>query len=251
MAKRIVRKKVKKIIPWRPILGGLLAANVVIACQFSKITAIRHVSLHGVRNTERERIQVMLGEIQGIPALQLKPRKIERRFTGQSRVLSADFRRNVFGFASLTLEYRKPVAILSDQEGVFLDVKGNVFGDPEIKPKVPKLKLDRAMRVTVVAMVGVINFAEIAELAALVQKELVGANDPADSIEIEVADTGGVSLLMRGGRVMLGTCNDLDKKIASLKGLLRENSNVLNGGSELNLMAPDKPSLKSKRVETP
>jgi cell division septal protein FtsQ len=244
MAKRIVRKKTRKAIRWKMIFGCLLFVNVVFACQFSKVTALRTVNLIGVRNTERERVAKMREELKGIPALQLRPRQIERRFTGQARVQSADFRRNLFGSGSLTLVYRQPVAQLSDASGVFLDPTGFIFNDPEIKPVVPKLKLDRAMRVTVVALAGVINYGEIAELAVLVKKKLSGPNDKADSIEIEVADTGGVCLSMRGGRVILGTCEALSKKIDALKQLIDQNPNVFDEASEINLMAPDKPAMK-------
>jgi cell division septal protein FtsQ len=251
MAKRIARKKPQRFIPWKMIFGAMLCVNLVLACQFSKVTAIRNVNLNNVRNTERDRIAAMLAEIKGIPALQLKPRKIERRFTGQSRILTADFRRNVFGVASLTLVYRKPVAQFEGDPQVFLDETGYVFGDPEIKPEIPKLKLHSALKVTVVAMAGVINYGDISELAKLVQKELVGPNDTADSIEIEVAETGGVSLSMRGAQVILGTSKDLPQKIEALKSLIATDSNVFNNVTEINLMAPERPVVKRKAQNTP
>lgn len=235
------------MINWGNILLLLLALNFALACQYSQITSIRKLTLVDVRYTERERIKLLKEDLKGVPALQIKPRKVEARFTAQSRVKSADFRRNIFGNASLTLEYRQPIAQFGKKPGVFLDSEGSIFGDPEIKPNVPVIILDPGIKVTVASLAGVINFQEIAESTASVSKGLSSVIPSPNQITLEVAETGGVSLSLRGCRVVLGTHEELKTKVDALKKLIQSRPNVLEDNFELNLMVPDRPYVKQKK----
>ncbi len=247
------RPRPRRRINWAPTLALLLTANVVYACFNSKVTAIRSVNLDGVRPTERNRLDRMVQSLRGVPALKIDPRAVENSFMNESRVLSADFRRNIFGVARLMLHYRIPVASLAGSPKTYFDETGAIFFEPEpvegSGKDLPQIKLDSKMRVSVMAISGVINYKSVAELAKLARAELTGSNKTENPIEIDVQDNGGVCLNINNGTVDLGTCEQLPEKIAKLKQVLQEHPDLFEVNSSLNLMIPERPQVIARKKD--
>jgi hypothetical protein len=251
--KRSVRRKKlrsRKRLNWGAIFVLLLTVNVIYACFNSKITAIRNINLDGVRNSERLRLNRIAAEIKGIPALKVDPRTVEEPFMNESRILEADFRRNVFGVARLILRYRTPVASISGSKQTFLDGTGVVFVDPEEKGIYPIVLLQSKIKVTVFALSGVINFREIAELAKITQTNLPGTLTGAKPVEIEVQETGGVCLNIGDGIVELGSYEQMPLKIKKLRQALEDNPNLLIENKVINLMVPNRLDATPRKKES-
>lgn len=251
MAMRAARRRRKKIILWGPILGILLSVNVVVGCYFSGITVLRRVNLEGVRPSERFRLKRTLDSIRGIPALRIDPNVVEGAFLTQSRVKSADFRRNIFGTSHLRLKYREPLLKVSDAKFAFMDADGVIFNDPEVKGEYIRLKLEDKVRLTVAALAGLFDGAFLVQTTSEIQKRLVSGERPANSLEIEISEAGGVVLNMREGKVILGSHDNMPAKINELVQLLRTRPNLFELALELNLMVPDKPHIKLRKRTEP
>jgi hypothetical protein len=224
--------------------------RIILACFHSKITAIRNINLDGVRNSERLRLNRIASEIKGIPALKVDPRTVESPFMNESRVLSADFRRNVFGIGRLILKYRKPVAAILDSKQTYLDENGVVFFDPEETGTYPTVLLQSKIKVSVMTLSGVINFQQIADLAQIAHAKLEESLTGGKPVEIEVQETGGVCLNISDGVVELGSCDQLDLKIEKLKEALVDNPNLFTEFKSLNLMVPDRPDATPRKKES-
>ena len=243
------RLRTRKRLNWGPILSVLLAANIFIACGWSKITAIRSINLDGVRNSERLRLEKITKEMRGIPALKVDPRMVEGPFMNESRVKNADFRRNIFGIARLILEYRTAIAAIAGSKDCFLDDNGVVFSDPEEKRVLPSVLLQSKVKVSVMALTGVINFKQIADVVLIVTKNLPESLTGGSPPEIEVQETGAVCLNMSNGVVILGTSENLEEKIEKLKQALLEHPDLFKNNSAINMMIPGQPQT-TPRIKT-
>ena len=201
---------------------------------------IRSINLDGVRNSERLRLNRISEDMKGIPALKVDPRIVENPFMNESRILEADFRRNIFGIARLILKYRRPVASIAGSKQTYLDENGVVFVDPEEKGIYPIILLQSKIKVTVFALSGVINFREIAELAKITETNLPGTLTGGKPVEIEVQETGGLCLNISDGIVELGSYEQMPLKIKNLKKALEDNPNLLVENKVINLMVPSR-----------
>lgn len=249
MAMRTVRRKKKRSIAWKPILLILLFANAIFACYQSKVTVVRRMTLDGVRESERERLQRVLNTIEGKPALKIDPRSVEGVFLAQSRVESADFRRNIFGGSLLRLRYRKPILKFAGGKTAYMDSKGIIFQDPEVKEELPSLLLDPAIKLTTAAITGIINAKAIAETCTILQKKMENTAYSGKSLQIEITEAGGVCLNIPKGKVVLGSHDQMNEKIEAFSSNMKSRPDLFESASELNLMVPDKPSVKLRKVE--
>ena len=245
------RKKLRtrKRLNWGPIFLALLSINLIFAGYWSKLTAIRTINLDGVRNSERLRLNRMADEIKGIPALKVDPRFVESPFMNESRVKNADFRRNIFGVARLILQYRTAIASIAGSKNTFLDEDGVVYTDPEEKTSLPSVLLQSKIKVSVMALSGVINYRELADLAKIVRTNLPESLTGGIPPEIEVQETGGVCLNMSNGTVELGTDEFMPEKIKKLREALLEDPNLFKENSSINMMTPSRPQKTQRKKE--
>ncbi len=231
----IAMRKRKQVVNWAAIFATTLAVNVVVASYKSPLTAVRNINLSGVRPSERLRLDRVREVVKGVPAMQLDPATVEQFFMGQSRVKHCMFSRNIFGGARLDMTYRKAVATVGN--GALLDVDGEFFSDPEQGKDIVQLNLAPSLKVTSATLMGVTDFRRIAEACAIVAEKLPKAS-------VEVLETGTVRLDLEGGKVVLGKPDNLPEKIDTLLGLLRDRPTLLKSVRELNLMAPDNPTVR-------
>lgn len=243
------RLRTRRKLNWGPIFMVLLCTNILFACYWSKITAIRTINLDGVRNSERLRLDRISDEIKGIPALKVDPRVVESPFMNQSRIQSADFRRNIFGYARLVLKYRKPIASIDGSKFTFLDESGVIFTDPEVKEPLPSILLQSKIKVTVMAISGVINYRELADLVLLVKANLPETITGGIPVEIEVQETGALCLNISSGTAILGTSEDLKDKVEKLKQLMLEEPDLFRNYSTINMMVPSRPGRTLRKKE--
>jgi hypothetical protein len=170
--------------------------------------------------------------------MKVDPRMVESPFMSESRVLNADFRRNVFGIGRLILQYRKPVASIAGSPHSYLDESGVIFVDPEVDAILPDIRLQPKIKVSVMSISGVINYKQIADLAQIAQTKLPETLTGGKPVEIEVLETGGVCLNISGGVVELGSFDQVDAKIEKLKDALKDNPNLFIENESINLMVP-------------
>jgi hypothetical protein len=240
----------RKRLNWGSIFSTLLTINVLAACFWSKVTAIRSINLDGVRNSERLRLNRIANDIKGIPALKVDPRVVESPFMNESRIKNADFRRNIFGVARLTLLYRTAIASISGSKDTFLDDTGVIFTDPEEKSVLSPILLQDKIKVSVMAISGVINFKQLADLVQIVRSNLPVSLTGGIPPEIEVQETGAVCLNMNGGIVILGTSEDLEEKIGKLKQALLDNPNLFKDNISINMMRPSLPQMTPRKKDS-
>lgn len=232
----------KTVINWVAIFASVSIVNLVVASFKSPLTAIRNINLDGVRKSERLRLERVQDAVKGVPAMQLDPALVEQFFIGQSRVKQCTFTRNIFGSARLEITYRKAVAVVGG--GALLDADGEFFSDPEQGEGLIPLKLATNLKVTSATVMGVTDYRSIAEACVIVSQKLPNAT-------VEVLETGTVRLDLEGGKVVLGKPDNLPEKIDTLLGLLRDRPTLLKNVHELNLMAPDHPSIRPIKNDKP
>lgn len=223
---------------WKPIFTILLVINVVFAVRYSRVTAIRHITLIGVRADENDRIENILYPLRGVPYPKVDATAIETEALREPSVRRATFTHNAWGGATLKLSYRKPVARLAKSSTLALDDEGVVFSAPDLTPDLPTLSLPGGGPPTLAGMAMNWHAQRFADLAVRIR-----AYSPKRDVGIEVDERGQVCLNMNPGRVDLGSSEDLGDKMDILEKRLRANPNELAGVQKLVLTDPKNPTF--------
>ncbi|MBS1718960.1 MAG: hypothetical protein JST35_00780 [Armatimonadetes bacterium] len=245
MPKRRRRRRVA--LNWGPILFLASVANITAGLFFSPLTAIRKVRVVGASPSDQARIQTILDDERGKPAVQVSPRLVETRALEASEVRTAQFGRNLFGHAELTISLRRPVATVNGAPGMAMDPTGNLFStkaDLSALPSVyPPQGDDWKLECALVGTWARGRMAELSEsLKTTFQNDaLTLHDDPSSGVFFTIGDRV---------RVILGDWSDLQVKLRTLRGLLSKDGELLNESSEINLTAPDHPT-RIKRTDTP
>lgn len=223
---------------WKPIFTVLLVINLGFAAHSSRVTAIRHISLIGVRPDETERIEKILVPLKGVPYRSLDALAIETEALREPSIRRATFTHNAWGGATLKLTHRKPVARLAKSSTLALDDEGVVFSAPDLKSDLPTLSLPGGGPPTLAGMAMNWHAQRFADLAMRIR-----AYSPRGDVGIEVDERGQVCLNMNPGRVDLGSSEDLGDKMDVLEKRLRVNPNELSGVQKLVLTDPKNPTF--------
>jgi cell division septal protein FtsQ len=213
----------------------------------SVVTRVRHVAIEGAAPHDRVRLAQIVAQMQDKPVLRQDFRNLEWKVLQQPEVYSAELSVNPFGFALLRVKYRRPEIRLEDRENVVVDKEGVMYSLPPeaMPPDLPTLKLDRGLPPTLLTVAGDWPMARIAQLAPRVRELL-----PDKGVRIEVDDRGALCLNMGTGRVVLGSTEDLDRKLTVLRQRMADDPGELSRVKELVLTQPDRPSVVP-RSETP
>jgi hypothetical protein len=153
----------------------------------------------------------------------------------------AEFTRNIFGNALLLVQYRTPVARLADIDGEALSVDGVLYQASELPIDLPTLQLPDGGPPTLVALAGNWQPQKIAGLSVYAHQHY-----PHIDSKIEINRRGVVCLNIGSGRVILGSCDDLDVKLKTLESWLQRNPQELDQVQELNLTTPTAPAVVPK-----
>lgn len=240
-------RRPRRSLRWRPILWVLLIPNLVAGGMASVVTRVRHVAIEGAAPHDRVRLAQIVAQMQDKPVLRQDYRNLEWQVLQQPEVYSAELSVNPFGFALLRVKYRRPEIRLEDRENVVVDKEGVMYSLPPeaMPPDLPTLKLDRGLPPTLLTVAGDWPMARIAQLAPRVRELL-----PDKGVRIEVDDRGALCLNMGTGRVVLGSTEDLERKLTVLRQRMADDPGELSRVKELVLTQPDRPSVVP-RSETP
>ena len=233
--------------PWRTIFATLLVANVVAGLLYSPVLSVRRVVVEGASEGEAPELAAALAALRGHPILRVDGTPIEGAALAESRFAGADFRRSLFGSARVRLVRRTPVAVLVGKPPLMVDADGTVYDAPgEPYAGLPRLILPRTLRVTAATLGAPVDVRRLAGLAAQIGDLAASEGKAGRIIGIEVRERGVICLNMLSSRIVLGTGDRLETKLAALRSLLAQTPGVLDGAKELNLMAPERPKIVPK-----
>ncbi len=237
------KKRSKRIILFAPIFWILLVANVVLGLALSRITSPVKVRAENIPAFDQPRITEILEKLSDIPSRQVNSRAVESKVMSLPDVDQAELTTNIFGNALLKVVYRRPVATLASRPKVALDSDGTLFESSEIPDGLPQLELPSGGPPTMATFAG--NW-QPTSLAALSVYAL--AKYPKSLLRIQVDQRGAVCLNIDSGRVILGSCDDLDLKLKTLESRLQKNPQELTENVELNLTVPSVPAIVPRTV---
>jgi hypothetical protein len=146
----------------------------------------------------------------------------------------------------LKVTYRRPVAKLLGHPGVALSDQGVFYKAAQIPSHLPQVQLPNDGPPTLLTIASNWQPQIMAKLAQDVLKLRVS-----DVIRIQVEEGGVVCLNMNSGRVILGSLENLDKKLSVLRDRLAANPNELSQVEDLILTAPDSPSFVPRKENRP
>ena len=238
------KKRKKRSLRPGPILWLLLIVNVTLGLCFSKITSPVHVRADGIADFDHQRIEKILGKISGTPCLLVNGRSVEAQVLALPAVDKAELTRNIFGKALLSVRYRTPVAKLSGDRSIALSMDGVLYESSELPADLPTLVLPHGGPPTLISFASNWQPISIAALAVYSSHTYLKTD-----VRIEVDSRGVVCLNIGSGRVILGSCDDLDLKLKTLEEWLLKNPQGLNNVQELNLTLPTAPAVVPRRVK--
>ena len=225
-----------------PFFWVFLVANVALGLTTSRITSIVHVRTEGVKAFDRERIEGILTKIQDIPCYKINAKSIESEVMQRPEVDRAEFTRNIFGNGLLTVEYRIPTAKLGGSDSVVLSNDGVLYVATEFPEDVPTLQLPHGGPHALLTLAGNWQPESLAQLAVYARQHY-----PRIEVKIDIDDRGSVCLNIGSGRVVLGSCDDLQLKLKTLESRLLSNPQELDQVEELNLTSPSAPATVPKK----
>jgi hypothetical protein len=217
------------------LLWGLAIGNLLLGWQFSSATRLRRVVVDGALPAEQSTLREILQSVSGKPWSRINSANIESLAQFLPGVDSARFEGNALGRARLTLRRRLPQAIAEVPGGVLSDLgrvdAGSTVGAGLRVYHEPLPSLGLA---------GGVPYRALTEIFRRAAQE----GWPLRSVEFE--PSGSLCLNMKDGRIVLGTLRDLDRKLDTIQRRREAFPNELRGFAELNVMAPEDPTLRPK-----
>ncbi len=236
------RKRKRLSFKPAPILWILFLGNLAIGMTSSRLTSIVRVRTEGVRAHDKARIEGILGSIQDIPCYKINGREIETQVMQAPDVEKAEFSRNPFGDALLTVVYRTPAAKIDGTNNLVLSTDGITYVATGYSEEIPSIKVPSKGVPAYFSLMGNFPGVGLAELAVYAHRHYPGALS-----KISVDDAGTVCLNIGSGRVVLGSCDDLQLKLKTLEQRLQRNPQELEQIRELNLTSPTSPAIVPKK----
>lgn len=241
-ATRRRRKRVSRPVDWTVWLWVLVGANWVGGLYLSPITAPIKVSLLNVRSSDQEYFQKVLDEYRETPMVRLNRAEIESKLLKVDALKSVSFDPNVFGRATVTAIYRKPVARISNAGAVLIDQDGEVYmgGVEEATLRLPVVTVPASNLDPSGCLTGQWPRRGVTQTVELMKKGL-----PQLDYSLEIDGKSILSLQVTDGpTVVFGTAEKLDEKVKKLAEIYANPGVKLNKGSVVNLVAPDFPTIK-------
>lgn len=243
------RRRKRRIKPnWPPILWTAFVANVVAGLFLTPVTAIRKLRVEGAEAWDRPRIEAEAQRLRNLPVLPMNPRQFETSVFSHSAVRDADFRRSLFGSASLSITYRKAIAVIAGADRLVLDQEGTMFRTgAQISASLPSIKVHPSALRPGFAVAGAWPAPHVARLI-----QSLPAKIPTAGLVVEVDSEGAVCLNRdQAARIDLGGADRLEEKLRALEGLLDTNPNLLEEVEELNLVEPTRPAVRPRKGGKP
>lgn len=233
------RRKAKRSADWGLIVWVLLFVNIGMGMAFSPITAPVKVMVEGARGGDMAGFEKILGETVETPWMRVDRFKVAYEMSEPTHIAKVVYEPNVFGRATLKVEYEEPVAELGEGSGMFLSKDGEVFLD-ELGAKAQIVQLPEDFLQTSGCVIGLWPKGGVIETIDLMDQTL-----PQMDYRLEVDDRSVLSLEYQDGpRVVLGTSALLKKKIEALAIIIAEEPETFEKAEEINLTAPDRPTVR-------
>lgn len=215
-----------------------LAANLALGALHSPLTALRIVRVEGAREPNKPYIRTVLGELEGKAALQTSVSLVESKLMATSAVRSADFQRNLFGRATLAIQYREPVARFEADRALYLDSGGTMFRSVEEYGELPWIDLYADAFRPSLTVPGAWPARSVAWLAKKSRNYDFG---PRSTIEVQAS--GAVSLITNSkAAIRLGAPYELEEKLARLDELIGLQPDLLAKARAVHLVVPSRPT---------
>ncbi|MFI5385550.1 MAG: cell division protein FtsQ/DivIB [Fimbriimonadales bacterium] len=236
------RRRRRTRIKWGPILVLSLIAVVVSGLFYSPLTSLTTATVTGANAADQANIEGILSTLNGIPWVMVNQRWVETRVQRIEAVDHASYSQNIFGRGHLEIAYREPVARVRGSRAIGLDRTGIMFETGDLPANLPILiRPDDAkdLPMTIAAGFPSTNVAELAVRARQI--------DPQNQLVIWFNKEGALCLNIGTGLVILGSCDELDRKLQSLKEILDDQPGLLAKLESLNLTEPSHPAKTYKR----
>ena len=235
------RKRIRRRLKWRPILWSLVIVNTIAGLIFSPITAAAQVRVVGASASDYARIEEELQWLKDQPCLVVNSASVEEQILKRPDVRSVTLSRNIFGRGQLQVGYYEPVAHVAGTPDIVLTDAGFLCRTPDIPEGIPLLQLFEGCAHPSLGISTSWEPQKIADVCLRATRQGIVNNL---SISVTVA---GVVCLNSGvtGRVVLGSPDDLDEKFEMLRTTLSQQPDLLTQGSELVLIAPNKPVTRA------
>lgn len=232
------KRKKRRAINWAPLLGLLLAVNIVLGLLFSPVTSVTRLRVVGAQPHDVKRIGLLGQSLQGIPSSRIQVGRFESQVLSQRDVYTADLSRNLFGSAVLHMKYRRPVAQLMNVPHAYLDDQGVLYTTPETFGDMRQVSLAPEYVQAVATYTQGWPSGVVANLCINLNsfEQLKGAVVYLDA-------TGRLRLLKENsGAVDLGGTEALDEKLRKLRQFLNERPDLLEKVKTLNFTDPARPT---------
>jgi cell division septal protein FtsQ len=234
-------KRKRTYIKPRPVIIALLVLVVAAGIWFSPVTMIRRVRVEGSLPGDQDRFIQMMQSLKGIPCAQVDPRDVESQALANSDVRSAELSRTPFGSALLRVTYRRPVARLFGSPNVLLSEEGVLYPSAQVSDDLPVVQLLHGGPPTLGTLAANWQPTSIAKLAVDARKIF-----PEGDVRIQEGQGGVVWLNVAAGRVILGSLDDLEAKLNTLRKRRVDFPNELSENEALDLTSPNNPSLQPR-----
>lgn len=233
------KRRRKRSIKWKPVLFVFLLANIAAGLAFSPITAATSVRVVGADPRDQAFVEKTLQDLKDVPYFRSKPREIEGKLQAVGRINRAEVDQNIFGRAVVELRYEEPVGQLQAKPSVKLSKGGDLYVDNRVFTDLPKIDLPETALQPNLTMASTVELTTVAKLCERAKETDLSAN-----IVVLVNSKGRLCLnIDGGGLVVLGSSEKLDEKFKRLEAYVEENPEGLKQIKELNLTAPEHPTI--------
>ena len=226
----------------RPFILLGLAVNLVVGVAYSPVTAIRRVRVEGAPKADQDRLTKLIQKLRGVPCIKIDPRSVESEALQNPELRSATLSRTPFGSAVLRVGRRTPVARVFAAPSIGLTAQGVLYAATELSETLPTVKLPDDYPVVGLTLGNGWRTVDVARLAGLVQRLPSG-----EPVRIDLETGGRVCLNIGSGRVILGSCDGLEAKVARLEGFLRDRPTLFVSVASVNLVDVDAPTFTPRK----
>ena len=237
--KRRARKR--RPIEWVPTLWVALACNVALGLLFSPLTKGQVVWVEGAPPSQREAIRQLVQVNRGIPGSRVNGAVLEGRVLELDPIATATYGQNLFGRGILKVTTKVGVASLKGTKGL-LSEEGTAFVEmPDSGSKLPLLVLPPVFMTPTLSPLAKWESVRVAALCKEVARNL--SERP---LLVEVTERGVIQLspVDGGAQVVLGSSDNWEKKVTTLRKMLVAQPDLWKRYSEVNLIDPDSPMTR-------
>lgn len=236
-------KRKKRTVRWERILWPFVIVNVAAGWYYSSATAVSSVRVVGARPSDQSRLKVILSETKDTPFSRLNGSNFESLAMELPGVSIARLSRNLFGRATLSIEYERPVAVIKASDGtgdsMLLGANGSVFmgAKDENLASVPEVRVAPKLEFSPLGLTN--QFDGTALIAILRPAE---ARFGPAGYAVEVLAVNRFNVVIDGCRLELGNATKLDDKFAAFDVLVRTYPTLLSDCDSVIVTQPAKPA---------